>query len=98
MTILKYELAFFSSDKSTGNMTEIAGQFQNLSEMTKRPTLFVKTETFMKHVHTETFMKHVHTETFMKYVHTETFMKHEHNHFGFFFRLKFSSRSQLDSI
>ena len=24
-------------------MTEIAGQFQNLSEMTERPTLFVKT-------------------------------------------------------
>ena len=28
------------------NMTEIAGQFQNLLEMTERPTLFVKTGAF----------------------------------------------------
>ena len=34
-----------SSDGLTGNMTEIAGQFQNLSEMTERPTFFVKTAT-----------------------------------------------------
>ena len=29
-------------------MTEIVGQFQNLSEMTERPTLFVKTVSDLK--------------------------------------------------